>query len=256
MKKIDGIRKEEFLALYTQGFNDYDIARSMGVSHSTIFRWRRESGLPPHRVRIISQSKEVLPSQEQLEILTGILLGDSSLQYYSNHRWKTPKFKCDHCLKQKDYAIYLAEKLSSLGSRIKEYHRTDKRNNRRYTVYCVTTKSNPFFKHMYNLLYPKGKKEINPTFLNNFTIKSLAFLYMDDGYADQKTAYICTDNFSKESKEILVKYLLKRFNLRFSIVNHGKYYRLRLSQYDFSRFCALVRPYIIDSLQYKLKTVS
>ena len=51
---------------------------------------------------------------------------------------------------------------------------------------------------------------------------------MDDGYADQKTAYICTDSFSEKSKKILVKYIEDNFGLHFSIVNHGKYYRLRL----------------------------
>lgn len=53
---------------------------------------------------------------------------------------------------------------------------------------------------------------------------------MDDGYADQKTAYICTDSFSDKSKRILVEYIKSKFGLHFSIVNHGKYYRLRLSQ--------------------------
>lgn len=109
---------------------------------------------------------------------------------------------------------------------------------------------------MYNQLYRTGKKEICSEFLKNFTIRSLAYLYMDDGYADQRTAYICTDNFSNESKEILVKYIESNFSLHFSIVNHGKYYRLRLSQYDFLRFKELIEPYMEESLKYKLKTVS
>jgi hypothetical protein len=109
---------------------------------------------------------------------------------------------------------------------------------------------------MYNQLYNTGKKEICSEFLNNFTIKSLAYLYMDDGYADQNTAYICTDNFSEISKKILVDYIRIHFDLHFSIVNHGKYYRLRLSQYDFPRFKELIESYMIESLKYKLRTVS
>ena len=109
---------------------------------------------------------------------------------------------------------------------------------------------------MYNQLYSTGKKEVCLDFLRNFTIKSLAYLYMDDGYADQNTAYICTDNFSDESKRILVEYIKSKFGLHFSIVNHGKYYRLRLSQYDFPRFKELIEPYMIESLKYKLRTVS
>lgn len=150
----------------------------------------------------------------------------------------------------------LYTKLQSLGSSIRKYSRTDKRTDKEYITYCVSTSSNPYFLNMYNQLYSTGKKEIRLDFLRNFTIKSLAYLYMDDGYADQNTAYICTDNFSDESKRILVKYIENNFGLHFSIVNHGKYYRLRLSQYDFLKFKGLIEPYMIESLKYKLRTVS
>lgn len=256
MKKINEIRKEEFVNLYNQGYNDYVIARRMGVSNSTIFRWRRSRNLTPNKSKKLSRNREVVPTQEQLEILAGTLLGDSSLQYYPNHRWKSPKFKCDHGSSQEEYANLLCSKLQSLGSSIKRYSRTDKRTNKEYITYCVTTSCNPYFLNMYSQLYGTGKKEICSDFLKNFTIKSLAYLYMDDGYADQNTAYICTDSFSDESKRILVEYIKSKFGLHFSIVNHGKYYRLRLSQYDFPRFKELIEPYIIESLKYKLRTVS
>lgn len=256
MKKINEIRKEEFIILYNQGYNDYDIARKMGISKSTIFRWRNSSNLTPNKSKELSRNKEIVPTQEQLEILTGTLLGDSSLQYYPKYRWKSPKFKCDHGSAQEEYANLLYNKLQSLGSSIKKYRRVDKRNNKEYITYCVSTSSNPYFLNMYNQLYSTGKKEISSDFLINFTIKSLAYLYMDDGYADQNTAYICTDNFSNESRTILVEYIRNKFGLHFSIVNHGKYYRLRLSQYDFPRFIELVKPYMVKSLKYKLKSVS
>ena len=86
MEKINEIRKEAFISLYNQGYNDYDIARKMEISDSTIFRWRKSMNLTPNRNRESSRSREVIPTQEQLEILTGTLLGDSSLQYYPNHR--------------------------------------------------------------------------------------------------------------------------------------------------------------------------
>lgn len=256
MKKINEIRKEEFLVLYKQGLNDYEIAQKMEISDSTIYRWRRSLNLAPHRTKVNGRNKEIIPTKEQLEILTGTLLGDSSLQYYPQYRQRSPLFKCDHGKNQKDYSILLCQKLFSLGSKMKEYKRKDKRNNKEYITYTITTKANPYFFNMFNQLYSTGKKEITLPFLNNFTIKSLAYLYMDDGYADQKTAYLCTDSFSQESRKLLIKYIKETFNLNFTIVNHGKYYRLRLSQKDFNRFCILVKPYIIESLQYKLNTVS
>ena len=85
MKKINEIRKEEFISFYNQGYNDYDIARKMELSYSTIFRWRKSMNLTPNRSKELSRNKEIIPTQEQLEILTGTLLGDSSLQYYSHY---------------------------------------------------------------------------------------------------------------------------------------------------------------------------
>lgn len=38
MKKINDSRKEEFIILYNQGYSDYEIARRMNISSSTIFR--------------------------------------------------------------------------------------------------------------------------------------------------------------------------------------------------------------------------
>jgi transposase-like protein len=64
MKKIDVKRKEEFLFLYSQKLNDYDIAERMNISDSTIFRWRKESNLPPNHTRIKSINKKIEPTQE------------------------------------------------------------------------------------------------------------------------------------------------------------------------------------------------
>lgn len=106
------------------------------------------------------------------------------------------------------------------------------------------------------MLYSTGKKEIVREFLEHFTIKSLAFLYMDDGYYHQDSYYICTDSFSLESIEILVNYIKEKLGLTFTIIKHSSNYRIRLLKQDINKFNSLVSPYIIDSLKYKLKTVS
>lgn len=256
MKKINEIRKEEFITLYNEGYNDYEIAKMMNLSDSTIFRWRKEKRFSPNKSKLLSRNKEIIPSREQLEILTGTLLGDSSLQYYPQYGNTAPMFKCDHGKNQYEYTNLLYEKLQSLNSSFKTYKRKDKRTNKEYTSYIVTTTNNPYFHTMYNQLYSSGKKEISSEFLNNFTIKSLAYLFMDDGYANQKTLFICTDCYSYESVLNLRNHIENNFNLKFSIVKHENYYRLRLSQCDLLRFKELLNPYIIESLKYKLNSVS
>lgn len=62
MKKINEIRKEEFISFYNQGYNDYDIARKMELSYSTIFRWRKSMDLTPNRNKELSRNKEIIPT--------------------------------------------------------------------------------------------------------------------------------------------------------------------------------------------------
>lgn len=258
MKKISEVRKQEFLDYYNKGLNDYEIARAMNISDSTTYRWRASMKLPPLYTRQLSRSKPKEISNEQYEILCGTLLGDSTLEYYPNSGQRSPRLKCEHGAKQKDYAEYLCQKLSSLGVSLKENERIDKRSNRQYNSYTIRSLANPNFLPLHKNLYKNGKKIISKEFLTYFTIKSLAYLYMDDGYCDQNTAYICTDCFSDEDLAIITKFLKDKFNLHFSMVCHNKNLgkRLRLLHKDFDRFCELVRPYIIESLQYKLKSVS
>ena len=254
--KISEERKEEFLLYYNKGMNDYEIARIMGISNSTIFRWRRNLNLPPHYSREKSINKPIELTQENKEILCGTLLGDGSIQYYPKYNWKSPIFKCDHGIGQKEYAELLYDKFINLGASLNEYKRYDKRTNKLYTTYCVKTKANPALFPYFIMLYSTGKKEIVREFLEHFTIKSLAFLYMDDGYYHQDSYYICTDSFSLESIEILVNYIKEKLGLTFTIVKHSSNYRIRLLKQDINKFNSLVSPYIIDSLKYKLKTVS
>lgn len=62
MRKINEIRKKEFISFYNQGYNDYDIARRMNISYSTIFRWRRSMNLAPIKNRGQSRNKEIIPT--------------------------------------------------------------------------------------------------------------------------------------------------------------------------------------------------
>lgn len=256
MKKIPEIRKQEFLDYYSKGLNDYDIARAMNISDSTTYRWRKSFNLPSNHSRQLSRNKPIAISKEQYEILCGTLLGDSSLEYYPGKGQRSPRFKCEHGIKQKDYAQLLYSKLASLGSHFRENKKIDKRNSKEYISYSICTKSNPNFFEFYNVLYKDNVKVISKEFLTHFTIKSLAYLYMDDGYADQYTAYICTDCFDEISRNTLRDYIKVHFNLHFTVVNHGKYFRLRLKHCDFKRFCDLIKPYMIKSLTYKLNAVS
>ena len=115
MKKINEVRKEEFLLLYNQELNDYEIAERMQLSDSTIFRWRKEYNLPAYKRKMRLRSKSIELTQEQKEILCGTLLGDSSLSYYPKYKQRAPCFRCDHGSLQKEYALFLYNKFKSIA---------------------------------------------------------------------------------------------------------------------------------------------
>lgn len=184
-------------------------------------------------------------TKEQIEILTGTLLGDSSLQFMSK-KAKTPIYTCTHGKEQKDYAELKAQKL---GASITERNRFDKRTEKIYESYYVWSKTNPYFLKIYDKLYKNKKKVITNEFLENFTDVSLAYLYMDDGYTSQKTAFICTDAFDDDSIFVLIKFLEKKYSITFRKVRGN---RIRLAFRDRIRFCNLIEKHMMDNLKYKL----
>lgn len=190
-------------------------------------------------------------TQLQKEILCGTLLGDSSLQYPSKSS-KTPIFTCDHGPKQKEYSKLLSEQLNG---RLVERLRYDKRTQKTYTSYTVTTLSNNEYILMYNQLYINGKKCITKDFLKNFTGCSLAYLYMDDGYTIHNTMFLCTDAYDEESCDNLINHCLRKFNIHFTKNKHSKNgFRLRLCFDDRQKFIDLVSPYMMEEMKYKIPT--
>lgn len=250
-QKISDFRKEEFLILYNQGLNDYEISKQMNISDSTIFRWRRSFNLPQQYNRHKIKSKLIVPTQKQLGILCGILLGDASLQIHA----LTPYVSSEHGEKQKEYVYHLQNELSSLGTKVYKSFREDKRFGIWRNSYILRVKSNLYYNKWRDTLFKDDKKIITSEFLQDFSYVSLAYMYMDDGYFHQDSYYICTDCFDYESLTTFVKHVKDNLNFNFSIIKHEDKFRLRLSQYDIKRFNDLVGVYIINSLKYKL-TVS
>lgn len=187
-------------------------------------------------------------TQEQKEILCGTLLGDSSLKCQGKGT-RTPMFNCEHGPLQEDYAALIAEKLDG---KVTTRYRFDKRTEKTYTSHTITTVANTEYIPLYKNLYINGKKRITKEFLKNFTARSLAFLYMDDGYQIHDTMFICTDSFDEESCDNLIEHCSSNFNLHFrkNKRSNGKI-RLRLRFSDRQKFIEIVSPYMLDSLKYK-----
>lgn len=111
------------------------------------------------------------PSQEVHEAVIGMMLGDGYI------RNKSYSFHCAHSEKQR---AYIEHKASMLGLNVID------KPTKKYPTVKITSKSSPYWRSLRKLFYPEGTKVINKEILKDFSIISLAFLYMDDGNISKK----------------------------------------------------------------------
>lgn len=170
----------------------------------------------------------------QKEILLGILLGDASM-HYRNLRKKAVRLE-----------IKLFKILTNDNSIIYKNHNA---------FYFKTLTLELFFPY-YELFYKEGKKQIPIELLTheNFTKRSLAYWFMDDGHCENKAGRykISTQCFSFEDHKRLIDILYKRFNIETTIYKKDKSYVLVIKRTSICSFKRLIGPYIIPSMKYKL----
>ena len=199
-------RIEEFESLFNQGLSDYKIAKIMNKNHATIFQWRKKHGYVRNSLK---ENQEVPLNQNNIEVLLGTLLGDGSLQ----KAFKNARYANSHSPKQKEYCEYIAEQFVNLGAVVQYSKRVtpDKRNGNIYEEYCCRLPCNPALNYLHSAFYSNHKKRIPFELLDNFTAKSLAFLYMDDGSKASGGYNIATMCFTESEILEFRKFLFNKF---------------------------------------------
>lgn len=235
---------EEVKKLVKENKTDREIAQLFGVKPISIYFFRKRNRIERDNLLI---NKPIKLTQRQLSILTGTLLGDSSLRKPNIN----PNFSCEHGIKQLEYCKWKYEELKSLNANFSIHKRKtiDKRNGKLYESAVCRISANSEFLPLYENLYINGIKQITKKFLENFDELSLAVMFMDDGCKHHNSISIATNCFSEENLILLTKFLKRKFNLEFHICSDHSIYLLTK---DFERFKKLVLPYMHSSLLYKL----
>ncbi|KKK78053.1 hypothetical protein LCGC14_2847400, partial [marine sediment metagenome] len=105
------------------------------------------------------------------------------------------------------------------------------------------------------LTTPDGKKIFPYEYLrDNMTGEGLAYWYCDDGYIYNRTSRICTYGYSYEEQKLVSKFLQEKFKIDSSIDHRktrGDYY-IRLKIKETQDFISIIRPYMIESMKYKI----
>ena len=80
---------------------------------------------------------------------------------------------------------------------------------------------------------------------------------MGDGYYSDKCTFICTDNFTKQDVEKLIRVLDDKFGIKATLKKRKKengvmVWRIRTSRLSMEKLKILVAPYLIPEMIYKL----
>lgn len=179
-------------------------------------------------------------SDRQVEILVGCLLGDAYLT-------KLGKIQIEQSDKQEDYLNWKYKELASISySSPKEVTRFERNDDRVTRSLRFWTRQ--YFRVWRDKFYQENRKIFPKDLLSWITPLSIAVWYMDDGCYQKFDCTLSTESFDLESRRQLIE-RLKSFGIEAIPRGNGKI-RIRSSSLD--KFFELLRPYIHQSMLYKL----
>ena len=139
----------------------------------------------------------------------------------------------------------------------------DKNLVRHQECWELYIKSHPYFAKKYHHFFDDYKhRHVSKDAMNWLTPSGLANWYMSDGYVclvgirsgniNSRRVDICTDRYTLENINMMCDCLEKKFDLHFSPIKRGEYWRIRLRQKDYTKFINIIKPYIVTSMIDKL----
>ena len=248
----------------TNGLTQKQIAEKYNISRKNVIYLMQSYNMkvrPKH-----SMPDEELSLQEE-DFIFGKLLGDGSI--YKGESSINHRLGFAHGEKQKEYIEYCHSFISKWCNNPPVY-REQQRDPKIYSTpvlkkYVLETISHPEFSRIHRYFYEYGKKIVNNSILNSLTPFSIAIWFMDDGSleVDHRTnsangAKIATNCFPLESVQLICKWfkITHNINCNPNKAQIGKdgisQYCVRISKSSLKDFCNLIRPYVIDSMKYKI----
>ena len=185
------------------------------------------------------------------------------------YKYDSSEMRIVHSLAQKDYCIHkagLVKKYLGGNFSVREYASGPGGAYR----CCGFSASNSYFKLIKKWLYPGGKKTITLHALEMLTDEGLALWYMDDGHArrnlnkDGYVSSVATSIATMCSKEE-IDTIISWFKARYSVEWKPRYKKgspedkawfIECNTENSRFFAHIVRPFIIDSMMYKLAHVA
>jgi hypothetical protein len=97
-------------------------------------------------------------------------------------------------------------------------------------------------------------KVIPENIADYLTPRSLAYIHMADGTLENGCYILCLDSFPLQQVEYFTNALQTKFNLHAEpYTYHKQYFRVRIFKESSAHFTEMIKPYVIDCMQYKLQ---
>ena len=178
-------------------------------------------------------------SQRQKEILIGCVLGDA-------HISPLGKIRIEQSIHQREYVDWKYQELHSLcyGAQPREILHILPTGKQHTSVFFLLRQ---YFRSWRSIFY-EGRIKIFPRNLPVSPL-SLAVWYMDDGCWTGKKALICAESFDGIYRENMQRSFIDQYGIETVVGKNG---RLVIRKKFHDQFFALISPYIIPSMKYKL----
>lgn len=240
---IRRIDRQEYLACYNKGLTDTEIAEKLGFAHTSVSKFRRKILKLP----LVQDNIELTSFQK--EVLTGTLLGDSTVRYVHS-QCRHPNLTFSHTERHFEYFLKKYEIFNSLLSTYVKRKNIKHGYKSSRSYYQATGRNLKCLKSYRDIFYPSGTKIIPVSFLEKeFSECSLAYLFMDDGNSAGRTINLSLHCFELPNLKDFVELLFKKFNLEFTIKADKTFY---LRQRSAETFYNLVKNNITECMKYKL----
>ena len=238
--------------MYKLKLSQREIAKKWNVGKGTIQNLQYKYGL-----EILSIQQKRVPetlSYEQKQLIFGSVLADGHIFRKNDKRHGAIKF-C-HSIKQEKYLYYKYDLM-------KDFVRTAptkgiSRVKNSVSIYkSFRTLTHPFFTELHKMFYKKDKnnkyvKHISKEILENMDEMALAISYMDDGTKRPTVRDFCFECFPIEEQKMFCKWLKTKYKIEAKSIKYKNGFRIRILRTSVNKFVETIRPYILNSMKYKL----
>ena len=194
-------------------------------------------------------------SPELDEVMIGLCLGDLGVR--KHRRGVNAILQFEQGVINEGYLLHLYDLFKAYcgtGPKILT-RKPNKVTGKIYQIIRFATYSLPCLNYYYGLFYVDSVKRIPLNIGELLTPIGLAYWCMDDGYLQTSgnSFNICTDSYTLNEVELLIKVLKQNFDLDCTYQRKRKnQYRIYIKAGSMDKFRSLVTPYFHESMMYKL----